>query len=140
MAGSNLFTGTLLLMATSAYWWEPVFTSTFADSEPLFRAYLFVIISRLLFPVPVLTALGHTRMLMVFGGFELLLNIALSFLLAPTYGLLGIIWATVLAYLMDKLLLMYYLYRRTGIRPGRYLDLRWYGGYVGLLTLVYLFL
>jgi O-antigen/teichoic acid export membrane protein len=124
-------------MATSAYWWEPVFTSTFTDSEPLFRAYLFVIISRLLFPVPVLTALGHTRMLVVFGGIELLLNIAFSFLLAPAYGLLGIIWATVLAYLLDKLLLMYYLYRRTGIRPSRYLDLRWYGGYVIALLLVH---
>ncbi|MTB49543.1 lipopolysaccharide biosynthesis protein [Lewinella sp. W8] len=134
-----IFPGTILLLATTGYWWEPLFTATFAESEPLFRAYLFVIVSRLLFPVPVLTALGHTRMLMVFGGLELLLNVALSFLLAPAYGLLGIIWATVLAYFLDKLLLMYYLYRRTGIRPGHYLDLRWYVGYVAVLMLVYLF-
>lgn len=132
-----IFPGTLLLMATSEYWWELVFTNTFSESEPLFRAYLFVIISRLLFPVPVLTALGHTRMLMVFGGLELLLNVGLSLLLAPVYGLLGIIWATVLTYLLDKLLLMYYLFRRTGIRPARYLDLGWYGGYVVAMLVVY---
>lgn len=133
-----IFGGAILLMLTAGWWWSLVFTDLFADSLPLFRAYLFVVASRLLFPVPVLTALGHTRMLMAFGLLELVLNVLLSLLLVPGFGLPGIIWATVVAYLLDKVALMAYLQYRTGIRPGRYTDWRWYGGYLAVMIGAYL--
>lgn len=132
-----IFGGAILLMLTADWWWTLVFTEVFADSLPLFRAYLFVVASRLLFPVPVLTARGHTRMLMVFGLLELVLNVVLSLLLVPYFGLLGIIWATVFAYLLDKIALMAYLQYRTGITPGRYTDWRWYGGYLAVMGMGY---
>lgn len=132
-----IFGGAILLMLTSPWWWTLVFTELFTESLPLFQAYLFVVVSRLLFPVPVLTAMGHTRLLMVFGLLELVINVVLSFILVPYFGLLGIIWATVIAYLVDKLCLMAYLKYRTGIPPGRYTDWRWFGGYVMGMALVY---
>lgn len=135
-----IFGGAIFLMVTSPWWWTVVFTELFAESLPLFQAYLFVVVSRLLFPVPVLTAMGHTRMLMIFGLLELVINIVLSILLAPAFGLMGIIWATVIAYLVDKVCLMAYLKYRTGIPPGRYTDWRWFGGYLLAMTLCYLFL
>lgn len=135
-----IFGGAILLMATSGWWWTLVFTDLFAESLPLFQAYLFVVVSRLLFPVPVLTALGHTRLLMFFGLLELAINVVLSILLVPEFGLQGIIWATVIAYLIDKVCLMAYLKFRTGIGPGRYTDWRWFGGYAATMALVYLFL
>ena len=133
-----VFGGALLLMITARWWWTPLFTAEFSSSLPLFRIYLFLVATRLLFPLPVLTARGHTRMLTVFGLLELLLNVVFSFLLAPRFGLVGIVWATVIAYFLDKLLLMAYLRYRTGIGPGRYTDWRWYGGYVALLAAAYL--
>jgi O-antigen/teichoic acid export membrane protein len=132
-----IFGGAIFIMVTSPWWWTLVFTDLFAESLPLFQAYLFVIVSRLLFPVPVLTAMGHTRLLMVFGLLELVINIVLSIILAPHFGLLGIIWATVIAYLVDKLCLMAYLKYRTGISSVRYTDYRWFGAYVGVLLLAY---
>lgn len=132
-----IFGGAILVLLTVNWWWTLVFTEVFADSLPLFRAYLFVVASRLLFPVPVLTARGHTRMLMVFGGLELALNVGLSVVLAPRFGLTGIIWATVIAYLLDKLALMWYLKYRTGIGSGRYTDWRWYGGYLTGMGVIY---
>ena len=132
-----LFGGAILLMATSPWWWVPVFTADFADSLPLFRAFLFLLVTRLLFPVPVLTALGHTRLLVVFPLFELALNVVLSVVLVRYWGLVGVVWATVFVYLLDKIWLMLYLKHRTGIGPGRYTDWRWFGGYVGLLVLAY---
>lgn len=135
-----VFGGAIFLMATSDWWWTLVFTEIFAESLPLFQAYLFVVVSRLLFPVPVLTALGHTRLLMFFGLLELAINVVLSILLVPEFGLRGIIWATVIAYLIDKICLMAYLKYRTGIGPGRYTDWRWFGGYATAMALVYLFL
>ncbi len=133
-----IFGGAILLMMTSPWWWTLVFTELFSESLPLFQAYLFVVVSRLLFPVPVLTAMGHTRLLMVFGFLELVINVVLSILLVPYFGLLGIIWATVIAYLVDKLCLMAYLKYRTGIPSVRYTDYRWFGAYVGILVLAYL--
>ena len=135
-----IFGGAIFLMVTSPWWWTVVFTELFADSLPLFQAYLFVVVSRLLFPVPVLTAMGHTRMLMVFGLLELVINVILSILLTPAFGLMGIIWATAIAYLVDKICLMAYLKYQTGIPPGRYTDWRWFGGYLLAMTLCYLFL
>lgn len=135
-----IFGGAIFLMVTSPWWWTVVFTELFAESLPLFQAYLFVVVSRLLFPVPVLTATGHTRMLMIFGLLELAINVVLSILLAPAFGLMGIIWATVIAYLVDKICLMAYLKYRTGIPPGRYTDWRWFGGYLLVMILCYAFL
>lgn len=132
-----IFGGAILIMVSVPWWWTLVFTEVFTESLPLFQAYLFVVASRLLFPVPVLTARGHTRMLMVFGLGELLVNLALSIVLAPHFGLVGIIWATVIAYLIDKIALMAYLKYRTGIGPGRYTDFRWYGGYLTLMAAAY---
>jgi O-antigen/teichoic acid export membrane protein len=124
-------------MATSGWWWTVVFTDLFAESLPLFQAYLFVVVSRLLFPVPVLTALGYTRLLLFFGLLELIINVVLSILLVPTFGLIGIIWATVIAYLVDKICLMAYLKYRTGITPDRYTDWKWFLGYVAAMLAVY---
>ncbi|MEM9931439.1 MAG: polysaccharide biosynthesis C-terminal domain-containing protein, partial [Bacteroidota bacterium] len=132
-----IFGGAILLMLTAGWWWTLVFTDLFAESLPLFRAYLFVVVSRLLFPVPVLTAYGHTRLLMFFGLLELVINVVLSVLLAPYFGLLGIIWATVIAYLIDKLCLITYLKYRTGISWLRYTDWRWFGAYLGVMVTVY---
>jgi O-antigen/teichoic acid export membrane protein len=132
-----VFGGAILLMATSGWWWTVVFTDLFAESLPLFQAYLFVVVSRLLFPVPVLTALGYTRLLLFFGLLELIINVVLSILLVPTFGLLGIIWATVIAYLVDKICLMAYLKYRTGITPDRYTDWKWFLGYVAAMLAVY---
>lgn len=133
-----VFGGAILIMLTVPWWWTLVFTEVFRESLPLFQAYLFVVASRLLFPVPVLTARGHTRLLMVFGLLELVINVLLSILLAPYLGLMGIIWATVLAYVIDKVALMGYLKYRTGIGPGRYTDFRWYGGYLVVMVVAYL--
>lgn len=134
-----LFGGALLMMLTSPWWWTPVFTEQFAESLPLFQAYLFVLVTRLLFPVPVLTALGHTRLLVVFPLIELLLNVVLSIVLVRYLGLVGVVWSTVIVYGLDKIWLMAYLRWRTGIGPGRYTNWGWFGGYCAALLLAYWF-
>lgn len=132
-----VFPGLIGLLLTSPWWWTLLFTEAFAGSLPLFHVYIFVVVSRLLFPVTVLTATGHTRLLPVFAGLEFVINVLLSVWLASWFGLIGIVWATVLAYLVDKLCLVAFLRYRTGIGPGQYTDLRWYGGYAVALGLVY---
>ena len=129
--------GLALLLLTGRWWWPLLFTDAFLPALPLFQLYVFVIFSRLLLPVTVLTALGHTRILPWFAALELLLNVLLSLTLAPRFGLIGIVLATVLAYAIDKLCFCWYLYRKTGIPIHYYVDLRWYFGYLVLLICVW---
>ena len=133
-----VFGGAILLMLTSPWWWTVVFTDLFAESLPLFRVYLFIVVSRMLFPTPVLTALGHTRMLAPIAISELICNLLFSLALVPYFGLAGIIWATVLADVLNKGVLMFYLYFRAGISPKRYIDWWTFLLYCGVLTIAYL--
>jgi len=124
-----LFPITFLLMASSDWWFPRLFSPAFAASAPLFNAFLMTTLSRLVFSRTVLIGLGANRAVFYFSLLELGFNIALGFALVPHFGLLGVAWATVLAYTLDKVLLGYYLYRRYGIRPGAYTPLGWLAGY-----------
>jgi hypothetical protein len=113
------------LMWTS-YWWYPlIFSASFQASHQVFNVYLLLIVPRLLFPQTVWTGLERNRPQLWVAGFELLLNIGLSLLLVPHFGLVGVAWATVFAHWADKLLLMLWLHREQGIAPQRYADLPW---------------
>jgi peptidoglycan biosynthesis protein MviN/MurJ (putative lipid II flippase) len=91
-----------------------------------------------LFPVPVLTALGHTRLLAPVAISELFLNFLFSWFFVQQFGLLGIIMGTVLADIINGAMLMFILYLRTSIRPNQYMDWKLFGTYgLILLGLVY---
>ncbi|MGB3801062.1 MAG: polysaccharide biosynthesis C-terminal domain-containing protein [Lewinella sp.] len=128
---------TLLMMLTASWWWTAVFTETFADSLPVFRTYLLVVGCRLVFAMTVLTALRQTKRLYLWALLELVVNVVLSLSLAPRYGLLGIIWATVIASYFHEICLVLYLRYRTNTPWRTYADLRWYGVYLAILFGVY---
>ena len=61
---------------------------------------------------------------MLITGLELLLNVALSLILVEYWGLTGIAWATVVAFLFGKGLMVLYNWKRLTISPLRYLPMR----------------
>ncbi|MBB4079668.1 O-antigen/teichoic acid export membrane protein [Lewinella aquimaris] len=132
-----IFALTFLMMLTAEWWWTRVFTEAFADSLPVFYTYLLVVGCRLVFAMTVLTALNETRKLYLWGLLELAVNVVLSLALAPRYGLLGIIWATVIASYFHEVCLVLYLRYCTGTDWHNYADLRWYGTYLLGLFLAY---
>ncbi len=125
-----VFALTFLLLLTADWWWTRVFTEAFAASLPIFRTFLLVVGCRLVFAMTVLTALNETRRLYLWGLLELAVNVVLSLVLVRSYGLLGIIWATVIASYFHELCLVLYLRFRTNTRWREYADLRWYGVYL----------
>lgn len=114
------FPAAILLLLTSPWWWTPIFTAEFSDSVLLFQIFIFVGISRLIFPIVILTATGHGKALIGLGILELVLNVLLSWWLVQDFGLAGIVWATVIAYTLDKLLAAAYLYYTEGISLRNY--------------------
>lgn len=132
-----LFPLTLALLLSSRYWFTWVFSAAFQDSIPVFNAFLLILVSRMLFPRTVLIGLDANRAVFYFSLLELVLNVVLGFLLVVPFGLLGVAWATVIAYTADKLLLCAYLYYRFGIVPAVYTPVRWWAGYTLLLLISY---
>ena len=134
------FGGAGLLILTSPLWWGAVFTETFLPSLPLFQLFLLITVARLLFPMPVIVALGHTKFIWAFSVVELGMKFLLASWWVISFGLEGVVLASVVADVINNAALMGYLYWKTGIGPGRYMDVRWFLGWsvflVGCYVLV----
>lgn len=132
-----LFPVSILLLLTSGWFFPIVFNPEFRESVPIFNTYLLIIFSRLVFSRTILVGLQDNNMVLVISVIEVAVNVALSFLLIGSFGLVGVAMATVVAYTLEKVLICGHLYRRHGIAPVRYLDLKWWVGYTSVLVLVY---
>lgn len=126
-----------LLLLSSPWWWEWVFTARFAESLPLFQLFLFVGISRFMMSIVLLTGTGHGKALVGLGIIELVLNAIFSIWLVSWLGLMGIVWATIIAYTLDRILACAYLYHKEGIPLSDYCNWPWLLGYTCLLILGY---
>ncbi|MEM6725136.1 MAG: hypothetical protein AAF598_13945 [Bacteroidota bacterium] len=132
-----LFSISIVLMLTSPFLFPLVFNPDFALSALIFNVYLLILSSRMLFPQTILISLKYTQIILSISVLELILNVSFSLLFVQTMGLVGIAWATVLAYMVDKLLLCLYLFWKEGIAPAEYLEWRWLLLYTALLVISY---
>ncbi len=97
---------TIVLMLSSRYIYEYVFSESFVYSALIFNMYLLLIIPRVLFPQTILTGIQKTKFLLLSSVIEIVLNVSLSIWLAGKLGLPGIALGTLLAYLFDKIFLI----------------------------------
>ncbi len=108
------------LMLVSGWLYPQLFSAEFAQSAAVFNVYLLLVISRVVFPQTLLIGLRHAKAIMMVSIIELLLNISLSLLFVQWFGFVGVAYATVLAFAVEKLMLMGILYRKEGISPVSY--------------------
>lgn len=113
----------LILLFGSDYLFEEVFGTDFLGAVPIFDIYLLLVIPRLIFPQSVLR--GHQRMKIMTwsAAAELVLNVALSLIGMHYFGLVGIAGATVIAYFVEKVILVVYCHRVLGIQLNAYTSL-----------------
>ena len=97
---------TIVLMLSSRYIYEYVFSESFIYSALIFNIYLLLIIPRVLFPQTILTGIQKNKFLLLSSVIEIVLNVSLSIWLAGKLGLPGIALGTLLAYLFDKVFLI----------------------------------
>ena len=134
-----LFPLSIVLMLTSSWWFPKVFNPDFLESASVFNVFLLVIISRLIFPQTILIALGKTKMVLYISILETIINIILSVILVQYFGLIGIAFGTVLAYLFEKIAIAIYLSFQHGISFSKYTPVGWFLFYSLLLTSSYFF-
>lgn len=132
-----IFPVSILLCATAGWWFPRVFTPAFAPATPLFQVLLLTTIPRLFFNNTVLIARGDGRILNGLVSCELLLNLVLSLLFLPYFGLWGLCLATVIALATEKALGCWWLWSRHGIPPMEYCPVPLWAGYSALLLLIW---
>lgn len=117
-----LFPLSAFLMAVSHWLFPIVFNSGFKESAIVFNIYLLLIVSRLVFPQTILIGLGKNRSILWASLLEILLNVALSLWFVQLWGLYGVAYGTVCAYIFEKLILMAFVKKTCGVRISSYLN------------------
>ncbi len=128
-----------LLLATSHLLFPVLFNAEFAQSATVFNIYLLLIVSRMLFPQTLLIGLKQSALIAWASVAELVVNVSLSFWFVSLWGIEGVAWATVIAYLFEKLVLIYFVERKLNIPVIKYQNISRHLIYsLFLLTLFYL--
>jgi len=116
-----MFPLSILLVILSYYLFPVFYDERFIDSAGVFNLYLLLVFTRLLFPQTILIGLKKTRVLVVASSIELLINIGLSLIFIRIWGIRGVAFATVLAYLIERVLLVAWIKIKMKINPGEYI-------------------
>lgn len=134
-----LFPLTAVLLLVSKPLFPVVFNTDFTGSATIFNIYLLLVISRLLMPQTILNGMKIARPIMTASFFELVLNVALSLLFVQFWGLAGIAFATVIAYLFEKILLSAVVKKQLNISLNSYLPTGMYLVYSLGIILIFIF-
>ncbi len=113
-----------ILMLVSHWAFPVIFNVDFAGSATIFNIYLLLIVSRLLFPQTILIGLQKTRAIMWASMLEIALNVFLSLCFVQFWGLAGVAYGTVCAYIFEKLFLMFFVRKVCGVGVSAYLNVK----------------
>ncbi|MFK7947452.1 MAG: polysaccharide biosynthesis C-terminal domain-containing protein [Saprospiraceae bacterium] len=128
-----LFLSSAALMFISPYVFPVVFNSDFKDSALIFNIYLLILSSRILLPQTILIGLNQTKIILYASIVEILFNLTLSLIFLQKFGMAGIAFASVIAFMIERIILIIYNRRKYNIRLSQYCDVRWYSFYLVIL-------
>ena len=132
-----LFPSSMVLLALTHGLFPVIFNAGFRESATIFNIYLLLITSRLIFPQTILIGIKRTSAIAVASLLEVVINVSLSLWFVRLWGMPGIAYATIIAFLFEKLFLVFYLEKKTGISAGKYLNISLHLGYSLLLMIVF---
>jgi O-antigen/teichoic acid export membrane protein len=117
---------------------EFVFGIQYQDSALIFNIYLLLTLTQLIFPQSIMTARQDTKILWYVSIAELSVNIIASILLMHSYGIIGIVWGTLIAYIFEKIVLLFFIQSRYQIKPSAIMNIPVWIGYVFSLCSVFM--
>jgi O-antigen/teichoic acid export membrane protein len=120
--GNWMFPLSGLLMLVSHQAFPVIFNVGFSQSATIFNIYLLLIASRLLFPQTILIGLQKTNLIMWASLLEIIINVISSLFFVQIWGLTGVAYGTVVAYLFEKVLLMIFVSKSCQIKVSSYLN------------------
>jgi O-antigen/teichoic acid export membrane protein len=125
------------LIVVSVPLFQIVFGESFRESALIFNLYLLLTLTQLVFPQTVFMAKGNTRLLWYVSLSELAVNVVASLLLLQQFGLIGIVWGTLIAFAYEKIVLFILLNKQYSIRLKELVDQKVLALYTLLLILAF---
>lgn len=132
-----LFPISILLLVTAPWWFVWVFDEEYAAAVPLFQTFLLLTPAHLVFARTILVAKEDIKFIPLLSVLGIVLHIAACLLFAPVWGMLGIAMGSVLAFSIEKLLLIVFLKQRHGISWRSYTQWEWWWIYTCVLLFCY---
>jgi peptidoglycan biosynthesis protein MviN/MurJ (putative lipid II flippase) len=80
-----------------------------------------LIIPRLVFPQTIIIGRKKTNITLIAATIEIAVNIPLSLLLIKPYGVVGVALATFIVYSLEKIFLIWYVWKKMKIKPADYI-------------------
>lgn len=136
--GNWMFPLSGVLMLGSHWAFPVIFNVGFAESATIFNIYLLLIVSRLLFPQTILIGLQKNKLIMGASLLEIIVNVTSSLIFVQIWGLAGIAYGTLLAYVFEKVYLMVCVSKTCNIPVSSYLNVSRHLIYSVLLTLEFI--
>jgi O-antigen/teichoic acid export membrane protein len=106
------------LILVSPPMFEFFFGTPYREGAWIFNVCLLITLTQLIFPQTILTARGDARWLWYISIAELGVNIILSLLFLKLFGLIGIVWGTLAAFVFEKIVLLMIIWNKYKIAPN----------------------
>ncbi len=132
-----VFPVSILLILLSSWIYPLVFSPAFLESASVFNIYALLVISRMVFPQTLVLALQRHDVIFRISIIELSINIVSSVILMRWFGMEGIAFGTVIAFMAEKCLLYFYVKKQSGIRLTDLLPIKTWLMYTLLLLLAF---
>lgn len=124
-------------MLVSVPLFEILFGAAYRESAWIFNVYLLLTLFQLLFPQTIITARGNTRVLWYISMIELAVNIIASIILMQYFGLMGIAFGTLIAFCIEKGLMLIVVKRKYKVRLSDVFSTRVWLMYAAILLITY---
>lgn len=118
------FPASLLLLFISKPLFVLFYNPDYAQSALLFNIYLLLVISRIIVAEVMLYNNRKNTMFALISLIELIVNVLLSIVLLRYFGIYGIAIATLVAFTISKIYLIYYVNKKFAIKMSRYIDIK----------------
>ncbi len=133
-----IFPLSVVFVLTSKWFYPIVFNPDFESSAPVFNIYILLIISRMVFPQTILIGLKKTNAILYASSIEIFLNILLSIIFINIWGITGVAFATVIAFISEKIFLTSYLRYKVDIKIKNYLSIKRYLFFSGIIVIAFI--
>jgi Polysaccharide biosynthesis C-terminal domain len=132
-----LFPLSIVLMFVSKPLFGLVFNVEMKKAAPIFNAFLLLMVSRALFPQSIMMALKETKMLFRISIIEALSIMIMGYIFILIFGMVGVAWAMVLGYLLEKIMMIIFLKKNYNINFKDYTHVNYYLFYTFALIVSY---
>ena len=134
-----LFPLSIILIIISRWLFTLIFNPAFIAGAGVFNVFLLLVISRLVFPQTILIGLKKTNVMLMVSIFELIIKLIFSIWLVTYFSIVGVALGTFIAFMAERIILIFYNYKFLGINPSRYINLKWLAIYSVCILAIYLF-